>query len=155
MASVSKKGTHYFIRVYIGGKPKKLYGFTNKREAERVGEKIEMLIAARKTGETPPELAVWTSRLAESDSDLYVKLAKFSLVDSSVVSHTLGELFEKCRESRQDVTESTAISHQTMEANLAEFFGAACDVKEITVARAYDYAKWLRTTPLNRRRKQS
>lgn len=59
MAFVSKRGNGYIIRVIVEGGEKKISGFTNKRDAERVRDKIEALATARKTGEVPAPVAVW------------------------------------------------------------------------------------------------
>lgn len=155
MASVSKKGNGYFIRVYVGGQGKqvKFYGFTDKRVAGRVGDKIEALVTAQKTGDTPPELAVWVSKLAASDSALYAKLAAFGLVEPVEETHTLAELVEKHRLHLRGVVKQTLENIKMAEANLIEFFGDGCELDKITAHRADDFVKWLRTAPLNRRRK--
>ena len=56
MASVSRKGNRYYIYVYIDVTPRKIYGYTNKRVAERTGEKIENLIVCQKFGGLTDEI---------------------------------------------------------------------------------------------------
>ncbi len=155
MASISKKGNGFLVRVYVDGKQVKLYGFTNKREAERTGDKIDMLVAAKKTGDMPPDLSVWVSRLAESDSALHAKLARLGLVEPAAGRHTLGELVEQYRKSRNDATQATTDVYRKAEANLFEFFGEACELGKITLKRADDFARWLRSEPLNRRKTEA
>ena len=58
MACVSKHRDKYIIRVKTDEGERKISGFTNKREAERVRDKIAVLEMAQKTGEMPRDVAV-------------------------------------------------------------------------------------------------
>lgn len=153
MASVSKRGKGFIIRVMVDGYEKKISGFTNKREAERVRDKVEALLAAGRTGETPANVAVWKKEIAARSPALYERLATLGLVEPMEVKHTLEELIVTYRESRKDVLEATVSVYAKVEANLREFFGGRCELEKITPKRADDFSSWLRTALLNRRTK--
>ena len=51
------------------------------------------------------------------------------------------------------IVKSTETTYEKIETNLREFFGEVCELEKITRKRADDFAAWLRTEPLNRRRK--
>ena len=107
MASISKEKNHYSVRVQVDGKEARFRGFTNKRDAQRFGDKLECLKAARKTGGVSPELAVWTSELEKNSPELYKRLASFGLVEQMEETHTLKGLIQAHRESRRDVKAAT------------------------------------------------
>ena len=153
MASVSKRKNSYTVRVYVNGKQEKIYGFSNKREAERVGDKIESLIAASKTGDMPPELKVWTAKLMESSPKLYERLASWSLVEPLPTKHTLSELFATHLAHQSNITDGTRMTYEKPQQNLVEFFGEDCELDSITFSSANEFSQWLRTAPLNRRKK--
>ncbi len=50
MASVIKKGNGYYVKFSFQRQERKLYGFTDRRIAERTGEKIEDLKTAVLSG---------------------------------------------------------------------------------------------------------
>lgn len=153
MASVSKRGNNYNVRFRVNGCIKTIYGFTNKREAERVGEKLEALVSVKTTGEMTPDLTQWVTKLAASDSELYRKLAKFGLVEALDERYTLGDLFRLHREHKRDISPGTVENYVKAEANLIEFFGESREVRKVTPRDADRFVKWLRETPLNRRAK--
>ncbi|MDO4585037.1 MAG: hypothetical protein Q4D62_13145, partial [Planctomycetia bacterium] len=105
MASVSRKGNRYYICVYIDGTPRKIYGYTNKRVAERTGEKIENLIACRLSGGLTDEIRLWLKEI--ENSDLYDKLARLELVEERQEGKTLYGLLEAYQTSQSDVTAET------------------------------------------------
>lgn len=153
MAFVSKRGKYFAIRIQVDGAEKKISGFTNKREAERVRDKVEALITANKTGEMPATVAVWKAEVMAKSPKLYKRLAEFGLVEQREAKHTLEELIVTYRESRRDVVLDATVSvYAKVEANLREFFGAECELEKITTKRASDFSNWLRTAPLNRLR---
>ncbi len=147
MASVSKRKNTYTVRVYVNGKQEKIYGFTNKREAQRVGEKIEALIAASKTGDMPPELSLWTAKLMESSPKLYERLAQWTLVEALPQKHTLRELFVSHLAHQANITHGTRMTYEKPQQNMVKFFGDDCELESITFERANDFAQWLRKTP--------
>lgn len=156
MASVSKRNNKYFIRVYIRKEQKYFYGFSNKREAERIGEKIKDLVTARETGgKLEKELKIWVNKLADSDSGLYAKLAKLGLVEPVQEKHTLDDLIERYHAGRQNMEKITIETYAKPEKNLRDFFGTDCELFKITPSRADEFAVWLRTEPLNQRKKKA
>lgn len=83
-----------YFRVTINGKRVKISGFSNKREMERIQEKVNALIMGKRIGEISPELSLWVSKLADSDSKLYDRLVELELVERRVKPGTLAELIE-------------------------------------------------------------
>lgn len=57
MASVAKHRDKFIIRVQTDAGERKISGFTKKREAERIRDKISALELAKKTGEMPGDVA--------------------------------------------------------------------------------------------------
>lgn len=138
MASITKNGKKFISRVYINGKQEKFYGFTQKREAERFGEKVELLVAAVEAGDMTPDLLEWKKKLAEADSKHYGKLAKLGLVEPLEEPHTLDDLIERYHAGRQNMEKITVETYAKPEKNLRDFFGAMCELSKITSSRADD-----------------
>ena len=153
MASITKRGSGYIVEVYIDRQQRKIYGFKNKRDAQRAGDKIESLKAAKRTGEVSPDLAIWIKRLAEADSAIYGKLAEFGLVEPLPEKTTLRQLFERFHASQHGVSKETRVTYLKPQANLIEYFGEDCELEKITPRRADEFEVWLQKTPLNRRKK--
>src|SRR5262245_32400896 len=85
MASLTKRngkrGTAWRIEFFLGDRTKRKcirLGVMQKRSAETVKARIELLIAAKASGVAPdPELARWA---AERDDNLHQKMAQHGLV---------------------------------------------------------------------------
>ena len=154
MASISKEKNGYSVRVMVDGKETRFRGFTNKREAERFGDKLECLKASRKTGGVSPDLAVWVSELEKNCPELYDKIAATGLVKEREKPRTLVDLLDTHRK-RKDVREETRVTWDYVRDNLMEFFGEEKTVADISQEEAQRFDLWLRTEPLNRRNKKA
>ena len=113
MASISKEKNRYSVRVMINNKEIRFRGFTNRREAERFADKLEMLKTARKTGSMPLDLAAWVSELEKNSPELYDRIADIGLMEAREESRTLQELLETHRK-RHDVSEATRTTWDLM-----------------------------------------
>ena len=76
MASITprktKNSTVYDIQICLTKTDRrKLYAFTNKRIAERFGEKIEDLLSSRRTGIPNRDVQEWLLALAQTDPQRY------------------------------------------------------------------------------------
>ena len=150
MASVSKKGNRYYIRISIDGNSRKIYGFTNKRVAERTGEKIESLLTCRTSGGLTDEIRLWLKEI--ENSDLYDKLATLGLVEERTPEKTLYGLLDTYKTSQStDVSDSTIQTYERVDKNLRQFFGMDLPLSKITKETAVQFAHWLKTEKLNRR----
>ena len=154
MASVSKHRDKYIIRVKTDVGERKISGFTNKREAERVRDKILALETAKKTGEMPRDVAVWVAESETKYPELRRRLASFGLVELLEEKRTLIELLEVHRQ-RADVIEGTRLTWDHVRDNLLEFFSGEKAVADISQEDAQRFDLWLRTEPLNRRNKKA
>lgn len=154
MASIFKwKNATYIVQFALDGKRPKLYGFTNRRQAEQLGDKIEQLKAARLSGIEPPELTLWIGKLENDSPELYERLYDLGLLPRRVVRPTIKtilDLTEKRYEKRKERT--LARIHNTL-IHLPTYFGADKPVDEITTDDAVAFLAWYRTAPLNRRHK--
>ena len=154
MASVSKEKNNYAVRVQVDGKEVRFRGFTNKQVAVRLGDKLECLKAAKKTGGISPDLEIWVSELEKNSPELYDKIAGVGLVKEREKPKTLRELLEVHRQ-RADVIEASREVWDKAAKNLCDFFGEKKHITDITPDDAIKFEKWLRTAPLNYRRNES
>jgi site-specific recombinase XerD len=154
MASISIEKNRYSVRLLINNKEFRFRGFTNRREAERFADKLEMLKTARKTGTMPGELAVWVGELEKNSPELYDRIADIGLMEAREESRTLEELL-KTHRNRSDVSEATRTTWDLIGHNLIEFFGGEKPIARMTQEEVHQFDQWLRTAPLNRRNKQA
>lgn len=95
MASVIKNpGKTWHVQVRIDGAYRKFYGFRNKRSAMLVGEHIEELKIGKKLGCLDRATRAWVAEIQVSNSKLYDRLARFSLVEPRQVYLPLEDLFQ-------------------------------------------------------------
>ncbi|MDO4576270.1 MAG: phage integrase SAM-like domain-containing protein [Planctomycetia bacterium] len=153
MASASRKGNGYYICVFIDGRARKIYGVSNKRVSERTGEKIESLIACRKTGGLTDEVRLWLAEI--QGSPLYDKLARLELVEERQDEKTLYGLLEAYKTSQSEgVSDLTIQGYRCVFQNLIEFFGQDVPLVEISKSTAEKFGHWMKTEKLNRRGKK-
>ena len=157
MASVKKqKSGGYSVRIRWDGKELEMWGYTNRREAERFGQKLDELRACKKTGSLTPEMRVWADELAQTNTKVYDKLANAGLLPERQKKHTLAELVKEYLNAKklEGLTEQTIVCFQKTMRNLTDFFGEDTLLESIDEAQAVAFKKWLLETPLNRRQKK-
>ena len=140
----------YTVRLTINGKQIRFMGFTNRREAQRVGEHIEELKRTQKTGLRPPEyIDEWLNKMG--NSRLRQRLVALGIAPEVKEAHTLLTLIKSYHASLTEAQDSTWENYRSAFNNLLAFFPKEAQVEEITPEDADSYNKWLRTKPLNTR----
>jgi len=66
-----EKNGKYSIEFRINGKRTRKKGFTNKKIAQRIADKIEELITAKKIGTMSEELKLWKAELEKNAPETY------------------------------------------------------------------------------------
>ena len=148
MANIAKRNDRYTIRfTNFDGTRRQLYGFTNERLAQRIGEKIDDLVVARRMGTIPEELKSWLQKLEPS---IHEKLAEWGLCDPPKVKWTLKNLTDSFLESRKNDPPTSMQKYLQVQTNLNDYFTEGRDLDTITPSEAKLFEIWLRTEPLNR-----
>lgn len=147
MASITarktKKSTVYDIQICLTQTDRrKLYAFTNRRIAERFGEKLEDLLSSRRTGLPNREVQEWLLSLAQTDPQRYDKLVSWGLAEPRKMNGTIQALAEKFV-SDPDLKSGTLENRQNTCKRLAQFFGPNCPISSITDDDANKYYLWL------------
>ena len=153
MASVIKKGNGYYVKFSFQRQERKLYGFTDRRIAERTGEKIEDLKTAVLSGVESPELTAWKQKLATDSPAMYDKLQGWGLVPERVQVFTVKDMAELWEEQAQQSSERTQYKHERHGKRLIEYFGADRPAGTITTTEAQQFLHWFSTAPLDTRGK--
>lgn len=152
MASLYKKhgrsGTLWSIDFYDSQQVRKRIrlGRLNRRQAELIKTRIELLIAARIAGTAPDdETSRW---VANCDDKLHAKLKKHGLVArrKTVDSVTLADFLDGYIVGRTDIKPNTREHLQRARRNLVDFFGANKPLSEITPGAADDFRQHLQKT---------
>lgn len=155
MASIyqNQDGGAWSVQFYLSnGKRKKLGLKTRqKRDAQRMADKIQGLVDQKKLGFTNVETQNWLLELSRADAELYDKLAAMELAPVREQRRKLSDLFRK-HQQRSDVTPETKSNWAKAEENLLHFFGDR-DLEDITQEDAEAFAHWLATEPLHQRRR--
>ena len=111
-------------------------GKISKRNAEAVKSKVEDLVGAKITGQTPTdETSRWLVGLEES---LYGKLARVGLIKHRGVS-ILGLFTRHYIDNRSDIKQGTRINLDRARTYLIDFYGADRPMREITPGDAEDF----------------
>ena len=137
--TVGKRGATWRIEFFLGDDPKRKYirlGRIDKRQAESIKTRVELLIAAKLTGTAPD---VETSRwVAERGDTLYAKLVQHGLVSprTAAATNSLAAFLDSYVAKRADVKGGTAVVYGHTRRCLVEYFGAGKPLNEITVADA-------------------
>ncbi len=147
MASVTqrktKNGAVYDIQICLTQTDRrKLYAFTNRRIAERFGEKIEDLLSSRRTGIPNREVQEWLLALAQTDPQRYDKLVSWGIAEPRKMNGTLQALAEKFV-SDPDLKSGTLENRQNTCKRLRQFFGPNRQVSTITDDDANKFYQWL------------
>ncbi len=153
MASVSKKGNGYYVKFSFQKQERKLYGFTDRRIAERTGEKIEDLKTSVLSGVESPELTAWKQKLATDSPAIYDKLQSWGLVPERVKVFTVKDMAELWEEQAQQSSERTQYKHERHGKRLIEYFGADRPAGTITTTEAQQFLHWFSTAKLDTRGK--
>ena len=154
MSSVTPVNNNkYVIRLSINGKQVRFKGFSNKREAQRVGNCLDELEVARKRGAEPPTyVKEWLDKV--SNLPIYERLVNLGLAEPKKQVRTLEDLIEEYHKSLVHTEEATWKNYTSMIHNLLAFFPKTTHLDEITREDAANFGLWLRTTPLNTRTKE-
>lgn len=147
MASVTqrktKNGSVYDIQICLTQTDRrKLYAFTNRRIAERFGEKIEDLLSSRRTGIPNREVQEWLLALAQTDPQRYDKLVSWGIAEPRKMNGTLQALAEKFL-SDPDLKNGTLENRQNTCKRLIRFFSPDHQISAITDDDANRYYLWL------------
>ena len=147
MASITprktKNSTVYDIQICLTKTDRrKLYAFTNKRIAERFGEKLEDLLSSRRTGIPNREVQEWLLALAQTDPQRYDKLVSWGLAEPRKTNGTLQALTAKYLDD-PDVKETTLGARKVTCKRLLRFFRPDRQVTTITDDDANQFYLWL------------
>ena len=111
------------------------YGFTNRRQAERFGDRFDALVASRRSGLKDLASPEWLAALAREDPPRYDKLASWGLAEERIRTATLGELTALFT-SDSSVKPRTRSYRRTVCGHLLAFFGEARELSTLTEADA-------------------
>ena len=115
-------------------------GKVSKRQAELVRARIEELLAAKKTGQSPsPATREWVSSV---DTRLRSKLASAGLIENSGILE-LEQLVSRYLTRRTDLKPKTKKFLRNAGDKAIAFFGANRRAGTITVAEAHDWRRWM------------
>ncbi len=139
-----KNGVVYDVQFYHGNRKYKICGFTNKRQAERTGEKIDLIVRSQ-GGSFPAEVLEWLEKL---DDRNYNKLVKTGIIAPRVKPGTLKELVEMFTTDKT-VKQTTINNRKTVGKHLFAFFGESTPVASINQEQAikFDLAMKERLAP--------
>ena len=146
MASISKqKGSDKLrIRFYDGDVRKEVSLVTgDRKKAEVIANMVDRIIEQRKTGGVDRLLTNW---LKDIPDDLRERLARAGLIEEQEVV-TIENLFERYREFKGGVTDSTLIVWGHAERNLITYFGQGRRIADITESDALRFKDWLPKQP--------
>ena len=146
--TVGKRGTTWRIEFFDANNKRKCIrlGKIDKRQAESIKARVELLVAARITGTSPD---VETSRwVADRDDTLHARLAQHELVAArgTAESNTLAKFLDAYIESRTDIKPNTRAHLKRARNNLVSYFGADKSLAEISPGDADDFRLHLQTT---------
>ena len=118
-------------------------GKVPSKVATSILHRVEQIAGAQLVGEVPPDKALqW---VAEQDEVMREKLAAVGLATRRE-SATLGEFLAAYFARRKDVKRATLLNWEQTRRNLLEFFGPGKQLREVTIAQARDFERYLKTT---------
>jgi integrase len=142
---IGKRGTTWRIEYFDARNKRRCIrlGKIDKRQAESIKARVELLVAAKIMGTAPD---VETSRwVAERDDVLHGKLVQQGLVEprEKFKVRNLGPFLDDYIGKRTDVKPGTATVYRHTRRCLVEFFGADKPLASITFADVKDWRRWL------------
>jgi integrase len=151
MASLTKingkTGQTYRIEFFLNGDSKRKcvrLGRMQKRQAELVRTKLELLVGAKDTGTAPdPEVSRW---VAERDDKFHAKLAQCGLVSprAKAVITKLGEFLDGYIDGRTDIKANTRAHLKRARKSLIDYFSESKLINEITPGDADEFRRQLK-----------
>lgn len=151
MASMSKRpgGFWIFFKGIDGRRRTLRTGIGDKRTAEGLKTKVELILDYQRAGEKlPPSLSDW---LADLPDELAGKFHRAGLAPQ--LSRTLVELTDAWLKSNRQSKDSTHDTYRQTVENLHQFFGSFSRIREVTPERAVSFRDFLDSPDANRREK--
>jgi integrase len=148
MASIANDPGGFRRILFVGPKGKRhtiRLGKVPDRDAERIKDKVEQLVAAARGGIDPPgKVQEWLNKIGD---DLHAKLVKVGLARPRVTAArpTLEEFIAQYREDRPDVVDGTRANYAIMGGRLIAFIGPGRRLDEISPGDADRFADHLRS----------
>ena len=148
MASVStdKSGKRRILFTDPNENRKTIYlGKVSKRYADSIKSRVEQLLVAKITGQTmESDTAQW---LAKIEAPLAKKLARLELIPEVEKREevTLGPFLEAYIARRKEVKPATLLNWGHTQRNLLAFFGSDKPLRELSIAEARDFERYLKT----------
>jgi integrase len=142
MATLVQRGKRVWrLQFLVYGRRHSLTYSGPRAEAEELRGHIERLIGCQKAGIKPgADLVGWASRV---DPAIRRQLYDAGLVLVQPEGNTIGELVNYAEGRFPDLAERTKINYAQVHRNLAEFFGAARRIGDITHGDCEDFKRWL------------
>lgn len=156
MASISLKNESFVVRIFLNGKQEKIYtGLKDRREADRLADKIQRLADSKRNGIRLAEsgLADWVKRLESTNSKVYEKLVSLGLLEQKARPVTVADICRHYVKRAEKKAERTQKHYDNTAKRVMEYFGPDKPVADITTDDAYSFEEWFRTAPLNTRMK--
>ena len=156
MASLDRKNGSFIVLISLNGKQKKIYtGLKDRREADRLAEKIQRLADSKRNemNLTESGLAEWVKKLESGNSKVYEKLVSLGLLEQKARPVTVADICRHYVKRSEKKAERTQKHYDSTAKRIMEYFGPNKPVAEITTDDAYSFEEWFRTAPLNTRSK--
>lgn len=156
MASISLKNESFVVRIFLNGKQEKIYtGLKDRREADRLADKIQRLADSKRNEMNLAEsgLADWVKKLESGNSKVYEKLVSLGLLEQKARPVTVADICRHYVKHSEKKAERTQKHYDNTAKRVMEYFGPNKPVAEITTDDAYSFEEWFRTAPLNTRMK--
>lgn len=158
MASLDRKNGSFIVLISLNGKQKKIYtGLKDRREADRLADKVQRLADSRRNGLNLTEsgLADWVNELESGNSKIYEKLVSLGLLGQKARPVTVGDICREYLKRAAKKKERTQTKYEMTVARLCDYFGENKPAAEITSDDASQFDEWFRTAPLNKRGKKA
>lgn len=115
-------------------------GKVGKAVAESVKLRIERLLAAKLTGEpVDPETSLWLQRIDDAFAE---RLSRVGLIEPRE-SAALGDMVDRYIERRTDLKPKSRKILRNAGDRLVDYFGSDRLIRDITVADAQDWRRWM------------
>ncbi len=144
---------NYRFRVSVANRRPQFSGFHDKRTMERTRDKVKKLIQCRKSGALTEEIERWLHEIENNSPIFYDRLSDLGLCEVRKLKRNVFDLINVFRKTRIKMAKSTGANFEHVAKNILAFFHKNTDITTITRENATAFEYWLRTTPLNKRRK--